>query len=363
MRGDFIDGFVTLAGNFPPTLSKESQPEGLKPNESPDCYGVDCEKDGRLKTGSCPAGTARTAPAGTGSYTACSWYYNRLWYASGAVLHYGAPEYRSTFLRQGTGQLTADAAIVAFMPCMDNALWIATATGSHIVRNADDRLGRFDLSKFSQEAVVPVAGCALTLGGIPYLLNAGGLFAFDGSKTKEISRPVRDSLGPFYYSAAGTDGIKADYTKQYVIGYDGTATKFAVDIRPENFTDNSREQQSEKLFDYSTSGFRFQSRTIAHSRAYNPFTVSSIVFIIEHGNTSGGGISWQSRTEHGSWYDENEVVANYESGSYTRIEVPLENPLRTGHRFDVRLTSLSSNIYIKEIQVCVAGLSVGSYSE
>ena len=351
MRGDFIDGFVTLAGDFPPTLNKQMPPEKLKPNESPDCYGVDCTKDGRLKTGSCPTGTARVTPAGTGSYTGLSWFYNRLWYTATSVLHYGAPEYRAMFIRQGTGQITADATIVTYMPCLESALWLATATGSHIIRNADDAGARFELGRFCQEASVPVSGCALTLNAVPHLLNASGVFSFDGSAIKELTRPVRGSLGAFAYSASATDSIKADYTKQYIVGYDGATGTFAID------TANG------KLFDYATSGFRFQSRTLSHSRAYNPFTVSSIVFIVDHADTAGGSIAWQSRVEDGSWYDESPIVVNYESDGYTRKEAPIENPTRTGHRFAVRLTSLSSNIYIKEIQVCVAGLAVGSYSE
>jgi hypothetical protein len=48
-RYKLYDGPITLAGNFPPTLNKDSDARTLDVNESPDCYGVDWDVEGILK--------------------------------------------------------------------------------------------------------------------------------------------------------------------------------------------------------------------------------------------------------------------------------------------------------------------------
>jgi len=349
---EFVNGYVTLAGEFPPSLNTEEDPTRLKPFESPDCYGVDIAKDGRLKTGSAPTGTARTSPAGTGGYTAWSWYYNRLWSASGAVLTFGSPDYRNVYYRQGLGEINAAATIITFMPCFGSSMWVATASGSQIITNVDRTNGDFEAQQFYQELSVPVAGCALTVGGIPIVLNANGIFSLaQNGEVAELTRAVRNSLGGFAYSASATDGIRADYEKKRVVGYDGAVAKCVIDV------------PSGKLLDYTTSGFRFTTRTLAQVPSYRPFKVHNIALLVEHADTAGGTVEWETKIEDSDWFTEDPIEIQAWEGQYSRIEAPINRESVTGHRFAVRLTSLSSNIYIREIQVNVEGLAHGSFSE
>jgi len=52
-------------------------------------------------------------------------------------LDIGAPEYRAMFYDQDVGSRACAANIVTFMPANQGSLWIATATGSHMMRNID----------------------------------------------------------------------------------------------------------------------------------------------------------------------------------------------------------------------------------
>ena len=65
----------------------------------------------------------------------------------------------------------------------------------------------------------------------------------------------------------------------------------------------------------------------------------------------------------GDWYTEEPVELPYEEGTYTRVPAPINNPCTSCFRFQLRITSLSSNIYIREIHADVAGLAQGSITE
>lgn len=341
-RGDLYNGPVRLAYDFPPSLNTDQDPTLLKPHESPSCYGVDCQKDGRLKSGSVLTGTARTAPAGTGDYTGYSWYLDRLWKANTATLNYYAPDYRAYLYEQGLGEVIADATIVTFMPAFGNQMWVVTGSGSQFIRGADNHNGNFVLGPIVQELASPTATKAITLNGLPVVCNTSGVFLHDGQKVVELTRPVRDSLGSFSSVA-----ILADYSKRFIIG----TAKFVIDT------------ETGKLFDYGTSGFRFTTRTLAQVPAFNPMQVGSVAFVYERGSTADATISWQTKTEDGDWYSERDIELYADEGAYTRTEVGIDNPAVSCYRFQLRITALSSNIYIREIQVNVAGLAQGSFTE
>jgi len=267
-----------------------------------------------------------------------------LWEFSTTTLGYYAPQYEAELFRQGLGKIRADYNIVTIMPAFENDIWVLTASGSYLVRNANSPAGNFELTKFSQEFATPTATYAMTLNGQPIICNASGVFSWDGSKVTELTRTVRNSVGSFASKA-----ITADYTNRYIIG----TSSFVID------------SENGKLFDYGTTGFRFTSRTLAQKDTSGPFEISDvpIAFIVEHGSTAGGSISWQSKIEDGAWEDEDDVQVDYSEDNYTRVEAPTNRSNRTGHKFAIRLTALSSNLYIREIQVNVANLGIGSFSE
>ena len=338
-RGDLYDGWLVLAGEFPPSVNTDDDDTKLKPFESPECYGVDMTIDGRLKTGTIPTGTARSSPTKTVGAVTYSWYYKRLWLATTTTLSYGAPEYDDAFFPQDLGKFTFDASIVTFMPVLERDLWVATATGSIMLRGTNDPRSFFDPGRFVQEMDVAAANRALSLDGIPFASTATGVFSWDGNNTKEWTRNVRDSLGSF-----GAVAITANYDKKYIIG----TAKFAID------TSNG------KLFDYGTSGFRFTSRTLAQPNQYNPFQVGAVGFVIERADASDGTIKWQTKFEDNDWFDEDDIRILDDK---TRVQRDLENRIGAARKFAVRITSLSSNIYIREVQVVVSGLAQEAFTE
>ena len=341
MRGDLYDGFLPLAGQFPPSVNSSDDPVSLKIFESPSCYGVDCNVDGYLKTGSIPSGTTRTTRAYTIDGNVYTYYFNRCWRASGTTLYFGSPEYTTKYLPQGLGRLVADASIITFMPVLGNDLWVATATGSQVIRNADDSYGRYELQKFKQELFVPAAAQALVLNDDAVVCNANGVFSWNGQTLKEWTRPVRYSTGNFT-----NKNITAHYARGQIIG----ASSFVVDTT------------TGKLFDYGTSGFRFTSRTIANPATYSPLQVASIRLIYSLTNP-GGTVSWQTKFDEDDWHTEEDIEIQYTAGEYTGVTRPLQGDKTTGQKFQMRLTALDDDIKIREILVLVGRYALGAIAE
>ena len=343
MRGDLFTGLVQLAGDFPPSLNTSDDVTALKPYESPACYGVDMTWDGQLKTGSIPTGTARVATTKTfGGYTYL-WHYDRCWRASGANLIYGAKFYDKSYVVQGKGKIAAEATIVGFQPALRKDMWVYGASGSQMVQNAIKEAGQYEFDQLIQEMTVSSATAAITIDEIPYCANAKGIWSYNGTAVTEVTRPVRNSLGTF----ATAPALTADYQKKFLIG----ANAFSVDIG------------TGKLFDYSQPGFLFTSRTLV-SKDYRPFGIGNLFFSIQFDtiDQSDGLISWYSKAEDSDWYQEPDINVPFVDGGKTIIQVPMENPTTTARKFAMQITGLSSNIYIRNIDINVSNYDQGSFS-
>jgi len=328
------DGPITLAGEFPPTLNKDNDATTLEVFESPDCYGVDWDTNGILTPGSVPTGVARVAPVGTGSYTGWNWYYNRLMKVNGTTatqLDVGAPEYSAYYYAQDVGSRTCWADIITFMPALQEALLIVTATGSHLMQNMLDPRGFFYLSDFEQMFFASDASYVNTLQGVPYVCNSKGLFSWDGKKVTEITRPIRNNISPFSNTA-----LLADYDERLIIG----TSKFVYD------------SETQRLFDYSTSGFRFTSRTVTQPtrNGRQPFQVKGIVFLLDITASGNQTIEWESRVDNNSWFTEPNVLITQKE---KRIERNFDNPVTTAREFTMRITSATAGVRIREIQLIV----------
>jgi hypothetical protein len=342
MQGAIFNGWVNLAGDFPPSVNTTDDPTKIKVFESPSCFGVDCTKDGYLKTGTIPASVAAVTTTKTVHGVTRYWYYNRLWNFSGMVLNYGAPDYDDFFYRQMMGKLKAYANIVTILPCFNTDLIAITATGSHMIQQTVDARGWYEFAEFLQDFYADAATKAVVMNATPYVSNARGLFAYDGQKIIELTRPVRYNLGSFSDVA-----IAADYTRRFIIG----SAKFAVDT------------EKNKLFDYGTSGFQFTSRTLTGDNM-RPFEFENFAFQIEHGDTATGTIKWQVKVEDGDWVDQDDIDCNVgEQGEQSHVEVPTSNVNTTTHKVAMRITSLSDNLYIRAIDVCVKGLAQEAFAE
>jgi hypothetical protein len=273
------DGPLKLAAAFPPTINRDADATLLQINESPDTYGVAWDEDDVLTRGTIPAGTARSAPVGTGAYTTYNWYYNRLWLINAvdaSVLNVGAPEYRAMFYDQDTGDRNANADLITFMPMLQDSMLMCTATGSHMMENCRDPRGFFWVGSFEQRFYAEEADRVTTLQGVPYACNADGLFSWDGKSVNEITRPVRDNLAPFSETP-----ILADYDKNIIIGTD----KFVYDA------------DANKLFDYSQEGFRYTTRTLSqpgNDKTKAPFKVVGVIFLFDQLVNTRQTIKWQT---------------------------------------------------------------------
>lgn len=345
IQGNLFTGVFELASQFPPSVNTEDDPATLKPYESPACYGVSSTSEGRLRTGSIPTGTARTAPTKTVSGSTYYWYYNRLWSLGTSILTYGAPWYDDVFFPHGLGkfQFGDGGTMLGLMPAFQSQLWALSSTGSYFITNAKS-MGEedFEGTQFIQELKAPALANALTLNGMPIVSNATGVFMWDGNSLKELTKPVRSSLGSFT-----TANLTADYQTQKIVG----GTSFAIDVR------------NGKLFDYGTSGFLYTTKTMAQPKGYGPFTVNSLIISFELSSGTTGTISWQSKTEDGDWFSEEDIEIVEGGGTNSRAEMQLANPDRTAHKMAFRITALSSNISIRAIQVNVVGMAVESGGE
>lgn len=342
MRADLFNGWAVIAGDFPPSLNTAFDPTGIKPFESPSCYGADSQNEDRLATASCPTGTARTAATKSiGGYT-WQWIYNRAWRFSGSTLYWLPPHIDSITLPHGVGRLTLEATIITILPVFGNDLIIITASGSQMLSNASGRDDEMVAGQFVQDFYTTTGTYATVLNQIPYVSNAAGVWSFDGSKVKEWTRPLRGNLGSFTAVA-----ILADYDKELIIG----TSKFAVDT------------ETGKLFDYGTNGFLFTSRTMAQSPGFAPFRLDAMALSIERNTTVAGTIKWESKAEDGSWYAESDIVIPTSTLNKTRIEVNIGNPIKAAHKFAIRITSLPTNIFVRDIQLCVQGLAEGAFAE
>jgi len=345
MQGYTFTGLFPLAGDFPPSVNTADDPSQIKKFESPACYGVDSEKNGRLATGSIPTGTARDDHTKTVDGGTYSWIYNRLWGgANTPTLLWGAPYYDDIYYPHGLGKLKLDNSIVDYMRAFESQLWIITAGGSYFIGNAKS-MGEsdFEASQFIQELKTSTATNAMTMSGIPVVSNSSGVFMWTGNKLVELTRAVRTSLGSF-----GAVAITADYLNQKIIG----ASKFAIDIT------------TGKLFDYGTSGFLYTTPTMAQGRGKAPFQVNSFIIGYEMITAGSATITWQSKCEDQAWHDEENIeIIDDEAGQYSRREMSIGNPITSAHKYAFRITSMSSNVAIEDILVNVAGYAVEAATE
>ena len=341
-------------GSFPPGENSATPVTDIEADETPDGYGFSLDQDGRIAKGTVPTGTARIAktssiiiPGDSPTATTMNWYYNRLWYidpANTAVLNYGAPNHNEEYFRQGLGKevFAQDASpILVFIPVSRNQMFVAKATGSYIIENIDDR-GVFFRSDIAQEMFAPAANQVTELDGVIYVSNVNGLFSFAEGKVNEITRKVRNNATSLARYA--NQALTVDYTKKRIIG-----TTFAYDV------------ENEKLFRYSGSTFRATSKQF-HQPDYSPFTVGRLVFVIEHSTTANGTLKYQIKFEDDNWGQETTVILQSKNENFTVVLEDLAQS-RAVSRFQIRITSLTSTKYIREVRLSAVDSNFDDYRQ
>jgi hypothetical protein len=198
----------------------------------------------------------------------------------------------------------------------------------------------FEKTHFIQELYATTATHATTVMGMPVVSNARGVFMYTGDNVVELTRPVRHSLGSF-----GASAITVDYTRQKIVG-----ASFVIDV------------QSKKLFDYQ-SGFRYTTPLLVQRKGFGPFTINSLAIAYEMADAESATISWQTKAEDNDWFTEEDFEISATGTERSRIERQILNPERTAHKFQIRLTALSSNVYIRAMYANVVNLAVEGSSE
>ena len=350
----------TEDGTFPPGLNTAAPPTDIRADETADGYGFDLTVDGKLGTGTLPAGTARVAGSATlnvssvatggGTAVPFIWQYRRLWNITGLtnstasnVLYVGAPNYDAMWLEQGPPMVFNEDAqtILKLVPFELNSLAVAKTTGCHILTNCSDSRGT---PYFGRSDIVQALSCAAAtyiteLDGRLFVSNATGLMMYRAGETTEVTRKVRDAVTNFASKA-----LTVDYTKHRIIG----ASTFAYDL------------PTDKMFRYSGSDFLFTTRQI-HMPDYRPFAVDRVFFLIEHGDTSDGSLDFAVRHDDLPWGESYACRFPYESENYTMIPYDIANSPAC-RRFQVKVTSLSSSKYIKGIYTDTAEFLQDDYS-
>ncbi len=327
--------WVTLASVFPATLNTETDPTQLTDGQTPDAYGMDIDHPGYLAAGSIPVGTTQIAKTFTIATVVYSWIFQRLWLASGSSLQYGYPEYQTVFLPHEVplGFFEDSQNIVTFF-AVGTSLFVVKSTGGYIIPNAIHRGATFMHTDIQPAMGVAAATQAIELGGMAYVSNPAGLYAWDGgSDPIEITTSVRSNVASRYASLA----LTRQEAKRRLIG--GTA--FVYDPLKKHF------------YDFSQTGFRFTTRTmVARNRKENAersFITRKIAFFFENTTLGNHTLTYQIKRDM-DWEDEQVVNVRYTDAARTRQEIPLVQYLQAKN-FTGRANSITAGLRIKSIEV------------
>ena len=315
-------------GDFPPGLRTATPATELRTDETPDGYGFDLDADGRIRTGSVPTGTARIQKSVTIGANTYLWHYNRLWRINGTTLEYGARFYEDVYVPQRNGDLflNEDAnAIVAVVPVMPDELLVVKSTGGYTVGNIGDTRALFQVSDIIQELRAAAAARVTELGNVAYVSNTH-LFAYRNGQVEQITDRVRDSV-----SAFSNQSLTLDLNNQRIIG--GTA--FVYDV------------PRDKLFKFSGTTFRYTTPKW-HLPDYAPAGIERVMLVNEHGTAASGYLEYQVRYDDDDWQRSQRVNIRSTEERYTTVAENLAS-ITSSRTFQLRITSLSSNKYIKAI--------------
>ena len=331
-----------IATNFPAGLDTETAPTDLRDGFSPDAYGCDIDHPGRLAQASeIPTGETHVKTTYTVGDDTWTWYLNRLWRSVAANLSWGAPEYQDAIYSQ-TIPCSFDEdtqPIVTFFPA-GTAMFVAKSTGGYLLPGAGSPRGRFDHGDIVEAMQVSAAANAIEFDDTAYVSNQYGIMAWKGGPVTEITALAKSRLSVFQNKA-----LTYQRQQRRLVG----TNAFVYDPR------------LKRLYDFSTAGFRFTSRTLTAERD-RPFQAYSVGFAFENTTQDDGSLTFQVKRDT-DWSDDYELEIRYEEDVRVRAEQPLDDSIMA-RQFAVRLTALSPNIRIREITVLVdAGTNIRSPSE
>lgn len=387
--------FAVVGGSFPPGLNTSDDPTAIDKGETPDGYGFDIKKDGRLKRATIPTGTSRiekTASLSWSDYAVqmcgattwvtstayvannivvnsstvyvCAsnhtsgvfatdlaagrwvetqtfkWYYERMWLPIVTNLVIGAKDYDDVYVPQMLGKVPFNedtSPIVNILPVALDEMLVLKATGSYVLANLGDSRMSWPRTSIMQELSCATSTHCVEVDGIGFVSNANGLIAYQGGQTKDMTRKVRDNLTNF-----SSQALTADYINKYVIG-----TSFALDI------------ETGKIFRYSGSSFLYTS-PVWHMPDWSPVKVDRLIFVVEHGDTSDYDMTINVKFEDDDWSDDYYVPINYDREQFSTVSFVIPEGYAAA-KFQMKITDLPATKYIREIRVDADSFDFDSY--
>lgn len=330
MSGDRLK-WMQFATEFPAGLDTETDATSMKDGFTPDAFGMGIEYPGLLYASAIPSGSSAIKKTYTISEIVWSWFYNRLWRASGSDIIYNAPEYSDVVYPQGISVISFDEDtqdVITFFPIGGGMMYVGKSTGGYVVSATSDPYARFTHGNIMPEIAVSAATNAVEYNGMAFISNSLGLISFDGDNSTELTNMVR-SRSASYQSKA----LTVDYSKGRIIG----ASSFVYDI------------PSKKFFDYSSTGFRYTSRTLVAPTGKS-FTVTAVAFRLDNVDARSGQIRFQIKLDDGKWTKEINAPVKHVEEEYNRSVVMLETPV-VSRSFTIRLTGIDGNIRIRAIDI------------
>ena len=348
-RGQWQATWVPIAAVFPQTLSKDAAPESLKDGQTPDQFGAGVDKSGYLYVEpSVSAGTAWSgiATVATPTNTPLTgdqiwrFAYNRLfgYQITTNRLTYGAHGYLTNYILSDLGYVPVDfesSNITQVVP-FGNQIAVFKTDCLYVIRNSDSPGAGMVAEYVKQSTGLPVAGNVIAVDNTLYWLNTYGLFSYDGQNIVELTEPVRNNLGTF--SSTLITSLTADFQQRRVIGLNGADTKFVVVLG-----------QTPELYDYSTTGFRFTTRTLVGKEG-EPFLIDKISLVYQYSANDYATLGLDVKIND-TWKTESQfrITPSSDNG---RAEFALTNALSC-RKFALRITSLSAGCYVSNILVHV----------
>lgn len=357
-RGTPSAEWIPIAQKFPVTLNKDSAPEAIGDNESPDCYGIGLDKLSYLYVApSVSAGTAWTGIATISAPTyppaTCTWRmaYNKMWgwvtSAGSNTLYVGANGYDTTYIIQGLGYVPCDfesSVITNVVPFGGGKIAIFKSDFLYTIDNADNPGNSFTANFVKQASGLPVASNVIVIDDVLVWANTHGIFSYNGQNITELTLPIRNNLGTFVSTAITS--ITADFEKRRIIGLNTTG-KFVIELGDKPM-----------LYDYSTAGFRFTSKTLVAEDA-SPLLIDKIGLVYQYNASDSASISLDVKI-NGTWKTEPAFTIRPATNNCF-VEIPLTNYLAC-RKFALRITNLSASCYINSISVHVKTGGVRGYN-
>ena len=324
-----------IATVFPASLDSDTDPSSpkFKDGMTPDAYGLGLDSTGLLYKASIAPGTVPFKKTYTVGLDEWTWYLRRLWRAVSANLEYNSPEYTASILYQDIGKVSFDEdanPIVDFFPFARGSMYVGKSTGGYHIPNADSFGGEFQHDDVEPAMAVSAAGNGLSMNGIAYVSNTNGLMVWDGMSVKNLTITNKNILSVFQNKT-----LTMDIPKRRIIG----GTSFIYDV------------DTQGLFRYDGSNFRFTTRTIA-TRRIEPISCRQVSFVVYNPNGVEGSIKYQLRGDESDWRTEESASVVFTPNKPYKsfvVHTPIAPP--NGRRLAMRITDMPDGLYIESIRI------------